>query len=114
MSRPDALAHEWSGRVWVNPPYSKIDEFVAKLLKEVEAGRVTAAILLTNDCTDAQWFHQAVSACSAFCLTRGRIRFEREDGPADSPPRGQTFFYFGNDAATFRNVFRSIGFVAQA
>ena len=78
---------------------------------EIKAGRVTAAILLSNDCTDTAWFHEAAGLCSAMCFPRGRIRFEREDGPADSPPQGQVFFYFGNDIATFRGAFAAVGLV---
>jgi hypothetical protein len=42
---------------------------------------------------------------------RGRINFEQEDGPAESPPQGQCFFYYGKDVAGFRKVFASIGLV---
>jgi hypothetical protein len=41
----------------------------------------------------------------------GRIRFEQESGPVESPPQGQCFFYYGKDVAGFRNVFTSIGLV---
>jgi len=107
----DALVQEWRGRVWLNPPFSRIADFVTKLLGEIKTGRVTEAILLSNDCTDTAWFHEAAGLCSAMCFPRGRIRFEREDGPADSPPQGQVFFYFGNDIAAFRGAFSAIGLV---
>jgi len=38
--------------------------------------------------------HEAAAASSAMCFTRGRIRFQREDGPADSPPQGRDVFLF--------------------
>jgi phage N-6-adenine-methyltransferase len=107
----DGLKQRWRGRVWLNPPFSRIADFTAKLVREVKAGHVTAAILLANGCTDTAWFHEAASACSALCFTRGRIRFEQEAAPVESPPQGQTFFYFGTDVATFRRVFDSIGLV---
>ena len=107
----DGLVHPWCGRVWLNPPYSRVAEFVTKLLQEIADGNVTGAILLTHNNTDAAWFHDAASAASAICFTRGRIRFEQEGGPLESPPQGQCFFYYGKDVAGFRKVFTSIGLV---
>jgi phage N-6-adenine-methyltransferase len=109
--KDDGLAQRWRGRVWLNPPFSKVAQFVSKLVSEIEAARVTAAILLTHNCSDTSWFHQAASLAAAICFTRGRIRFEQEDGPAESPPQGQTFLYFGKDVAAFRTAFESIGLV---
>jgi phage N-6-adenine-methyltransferase len=109
----DGLRQAWLGRVWLNPPYSYplIEQFVEKLIGEHGAGRVPAAIMLTHNCTDTGWFHKAESACAEICFTRGRIAFEKPDGPTASPTQGQAFFYFGDDAAVFRQVFGNIGFV---
>ena len=107
----DGLAHCWHGRVWLNPPFSRVAEFVAKLVSEIKSERVTAAILLTPNCSDAGWFHEAAETAAAICFTRGRIRFENEDGPVDRPPQGQAFFYFGKKIAAFRVTFESIGLV---
>jgi hypothetical protein len=41
------------------------------------------------------------------------LRFEQEDGPADAPPQGQAFFYFGKNVATFRKVFSAMGLVLR-
>jgi|GraSoiStandDraft_16_1057320.scaffolds.fasta_scaffold748186_3 phage N-6-adenine-methyltransferase len=109
----NGLAHEWRGRVWLNPPYAQplISQFVTKLVQEVSSGRVTAAILLTKSSTDTLWFHEAVTACAAVCYTRGRIRFEKAEGKPESPLQGSAFFYFGSDVAAFRKVFGDVGFV---
>jgi hypothetical protein len=88
--------------------------FVTKLLQEIAAGNVTAAILLAHNNTDAVWFHEAAGVAAAICFTRGRIRFEQEDGPAESPPQGQCFLYYGKDVAGFRKVFTSVGLVLPA
>jgi phage N-6-adenine-methyltransferase len=110
----DGLKQEWHGKVWVNPPYSQplIEHFARKIVKESEAGRVTEAIMLTNNCTDTVWFHTAEKACARICFTKGRISFESADGgKAGSPIQGQTFFYYGPNADRFRAVFSTIGFV---
>ena len=110
----NGLVQNWNGRVWLNPPFSKVEQFVAKLLAEIDAGHVTAAILLPHNNTDTAWFHDAANAASAICFTRDRIRFEQEGSPVEPPPQGQCFFYYGKDIAGFRKVFTSIGLVVTA
>lgn len=110
----DGLGAEWDGRVFLNPPYAQphVANFVGKLVDEYQAGRVSAAILLTHNYTDTTWFHEAASAASVICFTRGRIRFESLDGRLAAPTQGQAFFYFGDDEPSFRKEFADVGFVA--
>jgi phage N-6-adenine-methyltransferase len=113
----DGLTKDWNGRVWLNPPYAQplIGQFVDKLTSEIEAGRVTEAILLTNSATDTSWFHEAAEASKSICFTRGRLRFVPADPSreANSPAQGQAFFYFGHRPDTFAVVFGDVGFVAE-
>jgi DNA N-6-adenine-methyltransferase (Dam) len=106
------LEQEWHGRVWLNPPYHRdlAPKFVQKLVDEIEAGRVTAAIMLTNNCTDTDWFDVAHAACAAICFTHGRIKFTQPNGAKVLPTQGQAFFYFGDDVPRFRRAFEHIGF----
>jgi ParB family chromosome partitioning protein len=107
----NGLAHAWHGRVWLNPPYSQPDiaDFVAKLVSEFRAGRLNEAILLTHNYTDKAWFHEANSACSAMCFTRGRVKFQDEKGNVAAPTQGQIFFYFGRDIEAFATHFQEVG-----
>ncbi len=111
----DGLAHDWAGRVWLNPPYAQpaIRQFVEKMTGEVEAGRVSAAIMLTHNYTDTAWFHIAAGAASAICFTRGRIGFLDPDGKKAAPTQGQAFFYYGNDAAAFAQEFKAYGLIVE-
>ena len=78
----DGLTREWFGRVFLNPPYAQpdIELFIDKLIGELAASRVTAAILLTNSFTGTKWFSRAARAATAVCFTTGRIRFIAPDG----------------------------------
>lgn len=109
----DGLSQEWRGSVWLNPPYAQplIHQFAEKAVAEVNAGRVTEAIVLTHNYTDTAWFHLLESACSAICFTRGRIRFVSSSGELASPTQGQAFFYFGNRRDEFADVFKAYGFI---
>jgi ParB family chromosome partitioning protein len=114
-SETNGLGHSWDGRVWMNPPYTYplISQFAEKLVEEYLAGHVTAAVVLTNDCTDTGWFHTLATASAALCFLRGRIRFVRLDGEKSTPTQGQTFFYFGQETDRFANVFGDAGFIAE-
>jgi len=107
----NGLAQEWWGRVFLNPPYAQplIAHFVDKLLAELEASRVTEAILLTHNSTDTAWAQHALGACSAICFTRGRIRFVSPKRDVAAPTQGQTFTYFGRDVAAFHREFAEVG-----
>jgi phage N-6-adenine-methyltransferase len=109
----DGLLKQWSGRVWLNPPYAQplIGQFVRKLIDERRDGRVTAAILLTHNYTDTAWFQEAAALADAICFTRGRIKFYEPGGEAAAPTQGQAFSYFGDNAASFAAVFAGVGFV---
>lgn len=111
----DGLKQEWRGRVFLNPPYKYplVGEFIAKLLDEVLAGNVSAAILLTNNNTDTRWFHQAARVATAVCFTAGRINFYKADGQITQPTNGQTFFYFGDDQEAFTQIFGGFGLIMQ-
>ena len=98
----------------MTPPFTRglVMQFVNKLLGELAAGNVTAAILLTNSETETAWFQLAASKASRVCFPKGRIRFLRgPTGGPGSPQMGQTLFYFGPDGDRFAEVFGQLGVV---
>jgi phage N-6-adenine-methyltransferase len=109
----DGLKHEWYGRVWLNPPYAQplIAQFALKMVAEYKAGRVAAGIMLTNNYTDTEWFHEAVAIADAICFTRGRVKFYKSNGKIAKPTQGQASFYFGPDIELFAQVFDRVGTV---
>jgi ParB family transcriptional regulator, chromosome partitioning protein len=106
----DGFAQQWAGRVFLNAPYSKISSFVAKLVAETAAGRVTEFILLTANSSDSAWFQKAAAVSSAICFPARRIKFISPHSLAPaSPPTGQAVFYRGPHAAKFAEVFAPLG-----
>lgn len=108
----DGLTKDWSGRVWLNPPYSRdlMPQFVEKLRESYDAGDVEAAILLSHNNTDTAWFHSLAAVATAICFPKRRIKFYR-DSEIAAPTNGQAFFYLGPDVVFFADVFGKIGLV---
>ena len=46
IAEDDGLAQEWSGRVFLNPPFSQAKKFGDKLRLHYEQGEVPAAIMV--------------------------------------------------------------------
>lgn len=110
-AQDDGLAHEWSGKVWMNPPYAAglVDRFADKLRAEVEAGRVSAAVVLVNNATETRWFATLSGVASALCLPTARVRFRRPDGSTGAPLQGQAVLYIGGEPEAFAREFSAFG-----
>jgi len=110
----NGLAHPWSGRVWLNPPYSMplVKLFTERLLAEHRAGKVSAALCLTNNATDTDWL-QALLAEHAACFFNGRVSFQHPSKHSGSPRQGQVLFYLGDDTPLFVDVFSAVGAIVQ-
>jgi len=109
----DGLSKDWSGRVFMNPPFKmpEVKQFVFKLCDAIESKSVTQAIMLTNNNTDTQWFQRAAGLSGGVCFTKGRISFYNAEGDESSPTNGQTFCYFGKRVAAFAKEFSQLGVV---
>lgn len=108
----DGLSKEWSGRVWLNPPYSRdlMGPFVNKLIESYKSGSVPSAIMVSHNNTDTAWFHSLSEVASAVCFPRQRIKFYRNQIVA-APVNGQAFFYLGRSADNFIEVYKDYGVV---
>lgn len=112
----NGLLQKWSGRVWLNPPYSKplINQFVTKLIMECQANRCKEALLLTNAATDTKWFSVAARNAKLSLLIQGRLHFWHPDKKSGKPRYGQSLFYFGSRPEEFIGFFADLGIVCQA
>lgn len=112
----NGLAQPWKGRVYNNPPYSKIGGssqagfWFQKLLDEYRAGAVMEEIFLCNVATGAQWFRPLFQA--ALCFVSPRIAFLDAQGvPQKSPRYDNVFAYLGTRRDVFEAVFSRFGAV---
>lgn len=68
------LESEWSGRVWLNPPYSAPSPWLEKLLNH---GNGIALVLSS---TGTVWFQDFGLKASSILFLKGRPKFTRLDG----------------------------------
>jgi phage N-6-adenine-methyltransferase len=105
----NGLAHEWHGRIWLNPPWGRLTgEFVEKLAKEITAGRVTEAVVLVNaHATDTEWFSPLLDGL--LCFTDHRINYVSPDDVSSGSTHGSVFVYFGRNRGGFGHLFGQWG-----
>lgn len=71
----DGLAVDWSGRVWLNPPYSELGRWLGKL---ADHGQGTALVFAR---TETVWFVEHVwLRATALRFLHGRLHFCLPDG----------------------------------
>ena len=79
----DGLSREWFGKVFVNPPYSKIALWVEKCWSWSMAGVLVVALLPAR--TDTKWFHQYVQGNAEVRFIKGRLKFGGSNNNAPFP-----------------------------
>ena len=107
----DGLSKEWSGCVWMNPPYigELIPLFCDKLKKHVLNKDIEQAIVLVNNATETAWFSTLVSIASAIVFSKGRIHYYTPDERTGTPLQGQAFIYIGDNSEKFLEKFSPFG-----
>lgn len=111
----NGLNHEWTGNVWMNPPYAQplVSQFCEKLVTSYVSGTVSGAVVLVNNATETRWFQDMACVASGICFPKGRVRFWAPDKASASPLQGQAILYFGKDFDGFKEVFSVFGLVVE-
>lgn len=103
----DGLAQDWGDeRVWLNPPYSSIEPWVAKAAHETEFGLAQVVVmLLPANRTEQGWWQDHIEprrreGTVEVEFLRGRMRFinpgDTEIKPNARPPFGVCLVIFGD------------------
>jgi phage N-6-adenine-methyltransferase len=92
----DALTTDWlfageGGAVWLNPPYSKCRQFIAKAAQEARKGATVVCLVPSR--TDTRWWHEHVwDACTntyrpgvEVRFIKGRLKFGGSTNSAPFP-----------------------------
>jgi ParB-like chromosome segregation protein Spo0J len=116
-AQDDGRAQEWTGRVWMNPPYAQplIADFAEAVASKFESGEIEQACVLVNNGTETQWFQRLLSVASAVCFPKSRIKFlDPQGNPSGAPLQGQAIVYMGGRADVFGEHFSQEGSVLFA
>lgn len=108
----DGLEKSWYGNIWLNEPYSKpnltlwTNELIMWFCNTV---MINQAINLVPSYTGEGWYQALLTSCNAIYLPNHRIHFLL-DGKFQSSPRfSSTFFYFGQSADLFIEIYSQFG-----
>lgn len=71
----DGLEAKWEGRVYVNPPFGRADEFMRRLARHGDGVALVAARTETD-----WWFESVWSRATGILFVRGRVRFDHAVG----------------------------------
>lgn len=108
----DGRTQTWAGNVWMNPPYAQplMGDFAEAVSAKYEAGEINQACILVNNGTETQWFQRMLSASSAVCFPKSRIKFLDPEGNASGAPlQGQAIVYMGDNIEEFKEAFSPEG-----
>lgn len=108
-------ANEWTGNVWLNPPYSQpaCRNFCNRLHNEYENQAVDQALLLLNNGTETVYM-QNLLVHYPFVLLQGRVSFLSPHLEAVKGNRqGQIMFYLGPHEDRFIDTFSDYGNVCR-
>lgn len=81
----DGLAQRWHGRVWMNPPYSDVADWMEKAHLEALGDDVELVVTLVPARTSTQWYHNWATEAAALCFLEGRLSFSDADNSAPFP-----------------------------
>lgn len=79
------LARPWYGKVFLNPPYSEVAEWMAYARYEAEHGHTDLIVGLVFARTGTQWFHRHAANADALCFIEGRLSFGAQENSAPAP-----------------------------
>lgn len=84
----DGLKQDWAGEtVFINPPYSKIYDWVKKAAEQVLLNDITVVMCLPAR-TDTKWFHEYCldgSVVNQITFIKGRLKFGEGKNSAPFP-----------------------------
>ena len=110
----DGLAQGWSGRVFLNPPFSDATTWLKHLCVYAESGAVTEAVVLVPvtslGTSGAELLMRRTASCVTVCKARfGFLNNDYEQLP-EGTPVPMSVVYVGPDAERFLRLTSDIGY----
>lgn len=105
------LGRQWTGFVWMNPPFGHQKTKREWLAKFFAHGN---GIALVPDRTSAPWFQEFGAQSDAILWVSPKIKFERPDGTRGEWPGTGTALFAAGDRAVAALLRSRLGFVTRA
>jgi len=108
----DGLKQQWSGRVWMNHPFSKTQnaEWIKKLVLHFLLGDISEALCICYASTSEKWFQPLMQFPQ--CFLSPRTNYFSPDGvKLSGVTKGSVVTYLGNNTDRFRDAFKQFGTV---
>ncbi len=88
----NGLENPWHGRVWLNPPYSQVSQWLKKLTVH------NNGVALVFARTDTRWAQEVLPKAASVFFPKGRIQFLNKDlsKPKWTSGAPSMFLAFGN------------------
>lgn len=113
----DGLSQDWSGTVFVNPPFSAKSAFLEKCIEQHESGNTDTIYVVTPDSTDTiSWWHEYIASHANYILFfEGRKSYIDPDtgSPAGSPTFGTALSVFGEPPQATLSALAQAGHLVQ-
>jgi len=85
LTKDDGGLREWYGKVWMNPPYSDVSEWMEHANQQYQHGNADLIVSLVFARTSTQWFHNYAREADTLCFVEGRLTFGEADHSAPAP-----------------------------
>ena len=89
----DGLKCDWQGRVWLNPPYSTIEDWIKKFVAHRDG------IILVNARPETQWFQYLARNASMILWLKGRLAFGHAGNMSKRATVGSVLVAYGQNNA---------------
>jgi hypothetical protein len=87
--RANGLTLRWTGRVFLNPPYSNVHDWLERFQAHGNG------IVLVNARCETLWYQRLAAGASAILFPKGRISFLGPRRSAKRPPVGSALIAYG-------------------
>ena len=115
----NALIADWPKveTMFANPPYALglIGKCCRRITQEYHAGTYQRAVIMVNNATETEWFHELLSISTMMCLPAKRINFlnHHRELTIQRNSRGQVIFGVGIEETQFDVAFREVGAILK-
>lgn len=111
----DGLTQDWTGNVWLNPPYSDVSEWLDRVDTEMNTSRLDDSgpdllVALVFARTSTRWFHNYATTADLLCFVKGRLKF---GGAENSAPAPSLVGVWGDYPDELVEHLETVGFVVE-